>query len=97
MNKKTREKRKLEKQRIKAWHKYYEACIAEEKDKRVGYEELARVHSSYISILLNKLGATKDNMITITASEVTEALTRYEARAVPNGDGSYSLYCEVVE
>ena len=97
MNKKTREKRKAERQRIKAWHKYYEACIAEEKGKRVGYEELARVHSAYISILLNELGATKDNMITITASEVKEALEKCEVKAVPNDDGSYSLYYEVIE
>ena len=97
MKKKTREKRKIERQRIKAWHKYYEACIAEEKGKRVGYEELARVHSAYISILLNELGATKDNMITITASEVKDALEHYETRAIPNVDGSYSLYYEVVE
>lgn len=94
-NKKTREKRKIERQRIKKWHNYYEACIAEEKSKRSGYEELATVHSAYISILLNKLGATKDNVITITASEVKEALEKCEVRAIPTEDG-YSLYCEVI-
>lgn len=70
--------------------------IQDERQKVEGYEQLAKVHSAYISILLNKLGATKDNMITITASEVTEALKKYEARALPSEDG-FSLYCEVIE
>lgn len=70
--------------------------VEEERQKVAGYEQLAKVHSAYISILLNKLGATKDNMITITSAEVTEALTKYEARAMPAENG-YSLYCEVIE
>ena len=70
--------------------------VIEEREKVVGYEQIAKVHSAYISILLNKLGATKDSMITITASEVAEAMTKYEARAVQAEEG-YSLYCEVVE
>ena len=68
--------------------------IAEERAKVAGHEQLAKVHSAYISILLQKLGGTKDNMITITAGEVKEALKKYEARAMPAEDG-YSLYCEV--
>lgn len=96
MNKKTREKRKIERQRIKAWHKYYEMSIAEEKHKRSGYEELAAVHSAYITILLKKLGATEDNAINVTTSEVKEALDKYEARAIPTENG-YGLYCEVVK
>lgn len=70
--------------------------ISDERQKVKGYEQLAKVHSAYISILLNKLGATKDNMITITSSEVTEALKKYEARAIQAEDG-FSLYCEVIE
>lgn len=71
--------------------------VSDERQKVAGYEQLAKVHSAYISILLKKLGATKDNMITITAAEVTEALQKYEARALPNNDGSFGLYCEVTE
>ena len=70
--------------------------VTDEREKVAGYEQIAKVHSAYISILLNKLGATKDNPVTITASEVTEALNKYEARAIPAEDG-YSLYCEVIE
>ena len=69
--------------------------LQEERDKVLGYEQLAKVHSAYIAILLKELGATEENMVTITPDEVTEALKRYEARAVPGGDGSFSLYCEV--
>ena len=69
--------------------------VAEERQKVAGYEQIAQVHSAYISILLNRLRATKDNMITITAAEVTEALKKYEARAMPAKDG-FSLYCEEI-
>lgn len=69
--------------------------VSEEREKVAGYEQLAKVHSAYISILLKRLGATKDSMITITASEVTDALKNYEARAMPTEEG-YGLYCEVV-
>ena len=96
MSKKTREKRKAERQRIKEWHKYYELIIATEKDARKGYEELAKLHSAYITMLLQKLGATEENPITIKASEVTEALKKYEARAMQAEDG-FSLYCEEVK
>lgn len=70
--------------------------VSDERQKVAGYEQLAKVHSAYISILLKKLGATKDNMITITSAEVTEALKKYEARALPSEDG-FSLYCEEIE
>ena len=69
--------------------------VSEEREKVAGYEQIAKVHSAYISILLKKMGATKDNVITITASEVKEALEKYEARAMQTEDG-YSLYCEVI-
>ena len=70
--------------------------VAEEREKVAGYEQIAKVHSAYISILLKKLGATEDNMITVTADEIKEALKYYEARAVTTG-GGYSLYCEVIK
>ena len=70
--------------------------LAAEREKVAGYEELAKVHSAYISILLKKLGATKDNMITITPSEVREAFEKYEARALPKENG-YGLYYEDIK
>ena len=70
--------------------------VSEARQKVAGYEQLAKVHSAYISILLKKLGATEDNMLIITAEEVTEALTKYEARAIPVENG-FGLYCEITE
>ena len=67
--------------------------LAEEREKIKGYEQIAKVHSAYISILLKRLKATKNKPITITSAEVTEALKKYEARALPSKDG-FSLYCE---
>lgn len=83
--------------RKEKWDDYQAEQLKAEREKVKGYEELAKIHSAYISILLKELGATKDNMITITAAEVTEALQKYEARALPNKDGSFGLYCEVTE
>lgn len=91
MSKKAREQRKRE----RAWYRHCKECIAKEKAKVKGYEELAQVHSAYITILLNKLGATEDNMVTIKPAEIVEAMHKYEARAVP-AEGSFSLYCEVI-
>lgn len=70
--------------------------ISGERDKVAGYEQIAKVHSAYIAILLQRLGATKDNMIAITAEEVKEAMSKCEARAMPTEEG-FSLYCEVIE
>ena len=81
--------------RKQKWDAYQAEQFEKEKEKVRGYEKLAKLHSAYISILLNKLGATKDNMITITAEEVTEALNKYETRAVKSVDG-FSLYCESI-
>lgn len=91
MSKKARE----QKRRTRAWHRHYEELIAIERGKVAGYEQIAKMHSAYISILLKRQGATKNNVITITASEVKEALEKYEVRAIPTEDG-YSLYCEVI-
>ena len=67
-----------------------------ERERVKGYEQVAKVHSAYISILLKKLGAAKDNTVTITDSEIRKALNKYEARAVKTEDG-WGLYCEVKE
>lgn len=65
-----------------------------EREKVAGYEQLAKVHSAYISILLKKLEATEDNPINIKASDVTQALEMYESRAIATNDG-FGLYYEV--
>lgn len=65
--------------------------LSEEREKAAGYEQLAKVHSAYISILLKRLGATEDNKVDIKATEVTEAIEKYEARAEAI-EGGFALY-----
>lgn len=67
-----------------------------EREKVKGYEQVAKVHSAYISILLKRLGATEENKVDIPASKVTEALARYEARAMATEKG-FGLYYEEIE
>jgi hypothetical protein len=69
--------------------------IDTERTRHKAYEQIVNGYSAYIAILLDKLGATKDNAITITAEEAAEALKKYETRGIPI-DGGFSLYCEVI-
>lgn len=49
---------------------------AKEREKVAGHEELAKIQTSYIAILLKKLGATKDNPVTITREDVSESIAK---------------------
>lgn len=84
------------KSRKQKWIENLSKQLEEEKAKATGYMELAKVNGAYISILLNKLGATKDNTINITLEDVKETMAKYETKAV-KVDGGYGLYCEVIE
>ena len=88
--------KKLELAQLKKKNDKLIKMLTEEREKVAGYNQIAKLHSAYISILLKRLGATEDKPITITASEVTEALTKYEARAMQTEEG-FNLYCEVIE
>ena len=70
--------------------------IGEEREKVAGYEQVAQVNSAYIAILLKKLGATEDKPIDVPATDITEALSKYEARAVAT-EGGFGLYYVQVE
>ena len=70
--------------------------VKAERQKVKAHEQIAKVHSAYISILLKRLGATEDNPQTFTKAEIKEALEKYEARGIPVEDG-YSLWCEVID
>lgn len=85
--------------RREKWDDYQAEQFEAEKEKNKGYEQLAKVHSAYISILLKKLGATDSNTaISLTQAEVKEALEKNEARAtIDNTAKTYKLYCAAVE
>lgn len=83
--------------RDEKWEFVFEEKYEAEQKKVKGYEELARVHSAYITILLKKLEATKENAVTVTGEEIKEAMQKYEARAMYEPtDRSWKLYCEVI-
>ena len=66
--------------------------VEEEREKVAGYEQLAKLHVAYIAHLLQKLGATKDNPVTITKGDVVEAM-KLEVRGAPADEG-FKLYIE---
>lgn len=72
-----------------------EKIVAAEKEKAIAYEQIAKIHSAYIAILLKKLEASKDNAVVITSEDVNEAMEKYETRGLPV-EGGFGLYFEEV-
>lgn len=64
--------------------------VEQERARVAGYEELAKLQVAYIAHLLQKLGATKDNPVTITNNDVTEAL-KAEVRGAHLSEG-FQIY-----
>ncbi len=88
------ETKKQDIEKVKKQNERLRKMIGEEREKVAGYEQVARVHSAYITILLKRLGADKDNAVDIRAHEIAEALEKNEARAFISEKGTYSLYYE---
>ena len=84
--------------RLKNWVKRLEDELAEEKQKVKGYEELAKIHSAYIAILLQKLKATKDKPVVISTEETILALGNLEVRACADEiEPAWKFYVEEIE
>lgn len=66
--------------------------VEAERERVAGYEQIAKLHAAYIAHLLGKLGATKDNPLTITKDDVAEAM-KLEVRGAPCSEG-FKLYIE---
>lgn len=66
--------------------------VNDEREKVAGYEQLAKLHAAYIAHLLQKLGATKENPVTITKDDVTEAMN-LKVLGAPCSEG-FKLYIE---
>ena len=64
--------------------------VNNEREKVAGYEQVAKLHAAYIAHLLTKLGATKENPVTITKDDVAAAM-KLEVRGAPAGEG-FKLY-----
>lgn len=89
--------KKLEAEKLKKRNAKLLNMLMEERQKVEGYNELFKVHTAYISILLKKLGATEDKAVTISQEEVKGALEKLEPRAVVEGNGDLKLYFAEVE
>lgn len=86
--------KKQEMARLRKQNERLMKMIAEEREKGVGYEQVAKVHSAYIAILLKRLGATKENPVEIQPQEIAEMIKNHEARAFITERGAYCLYYE---
>lgn len=82
-----------EKSRQQKWIDELQDQLDKEKAKIAGYEEMAKVYSAYIYLLLKKLEATKDSVVTFKKDEIQEAIQNCGIRALPVEDG-WSLYYE---
>lgn len=67
--------------------------VETEREKVAGYQQIIELYSGYIAILLERLGATKENVVAITSAEVDEAMKKYETRGITK-DGAISLFIE---
>ena len=68
--------------------------VRDAKEREIGYEQIAKMYNAYISVLLNRLGATEGNEVVITGEDIANALSSCLARASYNSDkDEYSLWC----
>lgn len=88
--------KKQELEKVKRQNEKLLKIISEERQRVAGYEEIAKLYSAYIAILLQRLKAdSKDTAITLRDEEIKYAITSFETRAVPMDEGAWSLYyCE---
>ena len=75
----------MENEKIRIWK--LENMVKAEKERVKTYGQLMDVYTTYIAILLNKLGATKDAPIAITEDEIKEAMEHYKVMGTYNVDG----------
>lgn len=70
---------------------------ARERQKVAGHEELANIQTAYIALLLKKLGADKDNAVTITKEDVSEVIAKDIVRVGFADVGVFKFYVEESE
>ena len=70
--------------------------LESEKQKAKAYNKIFQIHSAYVAILLKKMGADKDNAVTLTTEEVMSAKEKLEARATVEAEGVYKLFYEEI-
>lgn len=68
--------------------------VKEEREKQKGYDELIKVYSSYIAILLKQMGADENNAVTISNDMVKSAMGGLQVRATVTENGEFKLFYE---
>lgn len=80
-----------ENEKIRIWQ--LEKMVTAEKEKTKAYGHLIDVYTTYIAILLNKMGATKDAPVAITEEEIKEAMEHYNVMGTySDGEVKVKLY-----
>lgn len=86
--------------KVKGQNDKLRKMLADEREKVAryedgeGYEGVYRIQNAYIAVLLSKMGATKENPVTILKEEITKAMEHYEVRAGIDEDGAWKFYVE---
>lgn len=75
------------------WIAHLKEMLAKEREKIAGYEQMAKIYTAYIYLLLKKLEAVEDNKVTFKEDEIQEAIRKGETRAIRSEEG-WSLYYE---
>ena len=73
------------------WIEHLEKMLANEREKIAGCEQMAKIYTAYIYLLLKKLEAVEDNKVTFKEDEIQEAIRKGETRAIRSEEG-WSLY-----
>lgn len=81
-------------ERLKKQNEKFRKMYELEREKSVGHEQLAKIQNAYITILLQKLGATEESPVTISGEEVKEILDKDIVRVGMADKGVWKFYLE---
>lgn len=85
------EEQKL-KQKLKKMKERYE----QEREKVKAYKQIVKIYGSYMALMLEAMGATKDKPFKMRHSDISKALAEKETYALPTNDG-FKMYFEIVK
>lgn len=72
------------------------ARYEDERGRVKAYEQIVKMYSAYMAVLLNALSAVKDKPFKLKHSEITKGLEEFEVRAIPSEAG-FDMYVEKKE
>ena len=66
--------------------------LQEAREQVEAHEQIAKMHSAYIALLLERLNADKDHPVELTQDIINKAMVRMEARASVPEEGKFCMY-----